>query len=93
MNEATYLKRLFQAYYKENKFNLTLVSSFDKREFGFIPWEKYVMIRHISFMNSEKLSNYLVNNAPKHVYSSGSIYLKPDNSEMDKKGEPADCHL
>ena len=85
MNENLYLKRLFQAYYKESKLKLPTVSSFNKREFGFIPWEKHVMIRHTSFTNLKDLSNYLITNTPKHVYSSGSLYLKPDNSKMDKK--------
>lgn len=85
MSDKNYLKRLFQAYYKKIKLNIPIVNSFEQREFGFIPWDKQIMIRHLSFKNPENLIKELVQTGPRHVYSSGSIYLQPDNPDMNKK--------
>lgn len=86
MSENVYLKRLFQAYYNEQKSKIPIVHLHDKREFGFIPWEKPIMIRHIGFENSDEFLQYLIKNAPRHVYSSGTLYSQPDNSNMNSKG-------
>ncbi len=86
MNEYTYIKRLFQAYYQEKQFEIPKVSSFNLREFGLIPWEKKVyMKRHMSFDDLGSLRSYLITNAPRHLYSSGSLYLKPEVPDMNKK--------
>ncbi len=86
MSEVTYLKRLFQAYYQEKQSDLPKVSSFNLREFGLIPWEKKVfMKRHMSFDNPDYLRKYLIKDAPRHLYSSGSLYLKPDAQDMNSK--------
>jgi len=86
MSEFTYLKRLFQAYYQEKQSEFPKVSSFNLREFGLIPWEKKVfMKRHMSFDSQDVLRSYLINDAPRHLYSSGSLYLKPDAPNMNKK--------
>ena len=85
MVREAYLKRIFQAYYKEKKTDIPFVNLFDHREFGFIPWEKQIMIRHMAFGNPEDLLKYIIEHGPKHVYSSGSLYLQPDNPEMSKK--------
>ncbi len=85
MTDYTYLKRLFQAYYKKIKPNIPVVNSFEQREFGFIPWDKHIMIRHLSFKTSEYLLKDLIQTGHRHVYSSGSLYLQPDNSDMNKK--------
>ncbi|MHA2287992.1 MAG: DNA primase small subunit domain-containing protein [Promethearchaeota archaeon] len=92
MTDLTYLQRLFQAYYQEQQKNLPKVSSFNLREFGFIPWEKKVfMKRHMKFENSEQLLGYLNRDTPRHMYSSGSIYLEPDARDMkDKKYQGCD---
>jgi DNA primase small subunit len=92
MVDNTYLKRLFQAFYRETKSNIPIVTSFEQREFGFIPWDKQIMIRHMAFRNQEDLTKYLIENGPKHVYSSGTLYLQPDNSDMNKK-EYQGCDL
>lgn len=92
MTENTYLKRLFQAYYRGIKSNIHIVNSFEQREFGFIPWDKQIMIRHMSFRNPQNLTKYLMENGPKHVYSSGTLYLQPDNLDMNKK-EYQGCDL
>lgn len=85
MSDDLYLKRLFRVYYKEKRANLPLVNQMECREFGFIPWEKPIMIRHLGFDNANLLKNYLIKNTPKHMYSSGSLYLEPYNLKMDLK--------
>ena len=86
MTDITYLKRLFQAYYQEKQSEFPKISSFDLREFGLIPWDKKVyMKRHMSFDNLDLLNSYLIKEAPRHLYSSGSLYLKPDAPDMKSK--------
>jgi DNA primase small subunit len=56
------------------------------REFGFIPWEKKVfMKRHLKFETPKELSVQLTRDPPRHLYSSGSLYLEPDAREMENK--------
>ena len=84
--ETNYLQRMFQAYYKERKSEIPTVSSIYNREFGFIPWNKPIMIRHMGFNDVQALKDYLIENTPRHVYSSGSLYSLPENTNMDQKG-------
>lgn len=86
MPDNKYLKRIFQAYYKENQSVLPIHNLFEQREFGFIPWEKQIMNRHIGFTSPINLKKYFINNAPKHAYSSGSLFLRPENQDMQEKG-------
>ncbi len=85
MSENNYLKRIFQSYYKEQNTEIPIVNLIEHREFGFIPWNKNIMIRHMAFNNHEHFMDYLRNNGPKHVYSSGSLYLQPDHPNMEMK--------
>lgn len=86
MSDLTYLKRIFQAFYKEKSTEIPTVSLFDHREFGFIPWDKKVfMKRHRGFESQDKLIQFLINDGPRHVYSSGSIYEEPANQSMENK--------
>jgi len=85
MSENKLLKKLFQAYYRENKSKIPIVDMLEHREFGFIPWDKQIMIRHMAFKNVESLSKYLIDNGSRHVYSSGTLYLQPDNLNMNNK--------
>jgi len=85
MNENLYLKRLFHTYYKEKANEMPEVSFTDKREFASIPWENYFMERHMGFSNKNLLTNYIIDRSPRHFYSSGALYLQPDNRDMEKK--------
>jgi len=85
MSDNKFLKRLFQAYYQEKQKEIPAVSSLESREFGFIPWEKQIMIRHIGFESQKFLLNYLIDRGPKHVYSSGSLYNQPEAQNMESK--------
>lgn len=86
MSEFEYLKRMFKSYYKDNKSKISLVSSLENREFGYIPWEKkFFMKRHISFNLLDKMKHFLIDEGPRHVYSSGAIYLDPEIQDMNGK--------
>ncbi|MHA1272490.1 MAG: DNA primase small subunit domain-containing protein [Promethearchaeota archaeon] len=85
MTDETFLKRLFEAYYREKHEEIPKITDFSKREFGFIPFDNSIMIRHIGFRDKEDLIRYLIKNSPRHVYSSGSLYKYPDAPTMDKK--------
>ncbi|MFX0002055.1 MAG: DNA primase small subunit domain-containing protein [Candidatus Hodarchaeota archaeon] len=86
MSDEKYLKRIFQAYYKEKQADLPIISLFERREFGFIPFEKQIMNRHIGFTSPINLKKYFINNTPKHAYSSGSLFIRPENQDMQEKG-------
>ena len=86
MNENLYLKRLFHTYYKEKASTLPQVSFIDKREFASIPWEHFYMERHTGLNDKNILTQYLIDRSPKHFYYSGSVYLQPDNKNMENKG-------
>ncbi|TFG16779.1 MAG: hypothetical protein EU531_05335 [Promethearchaeota archaeon] len=86
MNPTKFLIRTFKDYYTKNAANLPKVSKFTKREFAFLPWDKSIMLRHMGFENITSFSHYLINSAPKHVYSSGSLYNHPEIPNMEKKG-------
>ncbi len=85
MESIRFVKRLFQAYYKDQQKSLPSVSNLLKREFAFIPWENNIMIRHLGFKSLDFLTDYLINNVPKHMYSSASLYELPGASKMDNK--------
>ncbi|MHA1804812.1 MAG: DNA primase small subunit domain-containing protein [Promethearchaeota archaeon] len=80
-----FLQRLFKAYYQEKKSELPTINSLQQREFGFIPWEKPMMIRHVGFESEEELKNFLIEKSPRHVYASGSLYNYPENQDMNQK--------
>jgi len=85
MESIRFIKRLFQAYYKNQQKSLPSVSNLLEREFAFITWENNIMIRHIGFKSLDFLTDYLIHNVPKHMYSSASLYELPGASKMDSK--------
>ena len=86
MSDVNYLKRLFKAYYKEKSSEIPSISSFESREFGYIPWDtKFFMKRHMSFKVQEQFLTLLINEGPRHIYSSGAIYKQPENQDMERK--------
>jgi DNA primase small subunit len=86
MSPIKFLIRTFKDYYKKNEANLREVSDFTKREFAFLPWDKSIMLRHMGFENIDTLNQYIINSAPRHVYSSGTLYKHPEIPNMEKKG-------
>jgi len=85
MSEIIFLNRLFRQYYREYRDNIPEVSSLKQREFGFFPWERKGMNRHMAFATLDSLKKYLLDKGPRHVYSSGALYSEPDNLVMENK--------
>ena len=86
MSKVSFLMRKFKEYYQKNNRNFPQVSSFSEREIAFIPWDKEVMERHMSFNYFENFLNQLVKNGPRHVYYSGALYKQPAMQKMEQKG-------
>lgn len=80
-----YVKKLFGEYYKYNIVEVLPPTSLDRREFGFLLFEKGIMLRHKKFLSKEKLHNFLQKKVPSNVYYSSAYYEKPDEN-MNKKG-------
>ena len=85
MSEKAFLNRLFRQYYREQSALIPEVSSINQREFGFFPWERPGMNRHMAFDTLDALKTYLIDKGPRHVYSSGALYIEPNNLVMDNK--------
>jgi len=74
---------MFCEYYLRN-FTLTgSISMIERREFGFISFEGW-MLRHRSFKNKEELASFLRDSAPRDAYISCAYYEEPE-AEMDRK--------
>ncbi|MBY9017518.1 MAG: hypothetical protein KGD66_01690 [Candidatus Lokiarchaeota archaeon] len=86
MNNEIFLKNLFQAYYQESNKDIPSVSMLDRREFGFLLWDNQFMQRHLGFAQLDDLRQFLIKKSPKHAYSSGSLYSRPDDNDMENKG-------
>jgi DNA primase small subunit len=86
MSNKSFLKKLFKSYYQTRANEIPEVSHLTQREFGFIPWEKAIMIRHMDFDNVNKLRSYLAQESPMHTYSSGAVYDTPGRQNMETMG-------
>jgi DNA primase small subunit len=84
-NSEFYVKKLFQAYYREHLSKYPEISMFEKREFAFLHWMKPGMVRHIGYSNRDTLLFDLVSNGPRHSYRSAALYQNPSDLAMDKK--------
>lgn len=83
--EARFVQRLFQNYYENSYENPFRPESLEKREFGYTPFERKIMVRHLSFKTFEELRKTLVREAPLHVYRSAALYQYPQ-APMEEKG-------
>lgn len=84
MDETTkFLKQKFSEYYKNNE--LIYPERFGRREFGFMFFDREGMTRHIGFNTRNEIKDFLVKNAPMHVYHSSAYYEKPDAPTMAQK--------
>ena len=78
-----FLKQKFSEYYKNNE--LIYPARFGRREFGFMFFDREGMTRHIGFNTRNEIKDFLVKNAPMHVYHSSAYYEKPDAQTMAQK--------
>ena len=78
------IKKLFSGYY--GGYKLTIPSDLEKREFGIIPLDSGVMVRHLSFETEESLLKFIKRNIPLHLYYSSALYESPSVKNMSEKG-------
>jgi DNA primase small subunit len=82
-----YLAGRFGDYYRHA--DPTLPPDPDAREWAHIPWtrgESTTMVRHQSIYDLGDVSDFLVREAPRHVYFSAARYDDPGAQSMDEKG-------
>ncbi|MFA7197868.1 MAG: DNA primase small subunit PriS [Methanoculleus sp.] len=88
MRPATleFVKQRFTEYYQRQ--NLTVPSSLEQREWGFVFFDAAAevrMRRHMAFMDREELAAYVRNLVPAHVYYSTAYYQTPSAPTMNDK--------
>jgi len=80
-----FVEQQFAEYYATALDTLPLPSSFNAREFGFIPFKEKIMIRHKGFHTSEEFQAFITSMTPSHAYYSAAYYEDP-TEPMDRKG-------
>jgi DNA primase small subunit len=88
MKPATleFVKQRFTEYYQRQ--NLTVPSSLEQREWGFVFFDATAevrMRRHMAFMDPLELAAYVKNLVPAHVYYSTAYYQTPSAPTMNDK--------
>ena len=78
-----FVMNMFSRHYKEEA--LFMPDRFSKREFGFMFFDKDFVIRHQGFVSRASLKNYLIEQAPAHVYYSCAYYENPGAPTMTEK--------
>jgi len=84
LKSVTFIQRMFREYYMRDYSLNNSVFLFDKREFGFLLFEGW-MLRHKSFKRGDELKDFLQNSVPSDVYCSCAYYEDPE-AEMERKG-------
>ncbi len=84
MGNIEFLKAKFREYYLKN--DIHLPPRFNRREYGFMFFDKNYVLRHTSFLTKKEIKRFLVENVPKHAYYSAAYYKDPKNKDMEKKG-------
>ncbi|MCK9297992.1 DNA primase small subunit PriS [Methanoculleus sp. YWC-01] len=88
MRPATleFVKQRFTEYYQRQ--NLTVPSSLEQREWGFVFFDAAAevrMRRHMAFTDPLELGAYVKNLVPAHVYYSTAYYQTPSAPTMNEK--------
>ncbi|PIU60001.1 hypothetical protein COS86_01265 [Candidatus Bathyarchaeota archaeon CG07_land_8_20_14_0_80_47_9] len=84
MNSLAFVQSMFREYYAKDFTPNQSIPAIEKREFGFVSFEGW-MLRHKSFNNTDELASFLRDTVPQHAYVSGAYYEDPE-AEMEKKG-------
>ncbi|MDP6156183.1 MAG: DNA primase catalytic subunit PriS [Candidatus Thermoplasmatota archaeon] len=77
------LKSIFKEHYLKSP--PLMPEDLEKREWGFFPFRKGGMRRHVSFIDRKEVEAYFVRETPRHSYYSVAFYREPDASKMDEK--------
>jgi DNA primase small subunit len=60
-------------------------SRLERREFGFMFFDRNFVQRHIGFISPGEMQSFLISQVPSHVYHSTAYYRFPNASTMDEK--------
>ena len=80
-----FIRDKFADYYKQHSVSILPPTSMEKREFGFLLFEKRMMFRHRGFREVDGLRSSLSTIVPSDVYYSSAYYERPEE-EMKTKG-------
>jgi len=61
-------------------------SMLERREFGFMFFDRGFVQRHIGFLTPGELQAFLIEQVPSHAYHSSAYYHNPSAATMDEKG-------
>lgn len=78
-----YLKRAFRDHYRAHP--PVFPSDLRKREWGFFPFLRGGMRRHVSFSSEEEAAFFFENDTPRHAYYSAAFYEEPGAAKMELK--------
>lgn len=77
------LRDIFREHYRKSP--PLMPEYLEKREWGFFPFRKGGMRRHVSFAERKEVEDYFVRETPRHSYYSVAFYREPGASKMDDK--------
>lgn len=84
LRQATFAQSVFREYYKKDYALGNSLSNVDRREYGFVTFEGW-MLRHRNFQNISELKEFLRSYVPSDAYCSCAYYTDPA-ADMDRKG-------
>jgi DNA primase small subunit len=84
-NPIRLVKQKFTEYYRTNSTRIQPPTDFRRREFGFILFDRGIMVRHQGYLQFDEVRDFLQSTVPSHVYYSAALYERPGET-MDKKG-------
>jgi DNA primase small subunit len=80
-----FIQDRFADYYTQHSASIQPPTSIEKREFGFLLFEKRMMLRHRGFQDLDGLRSSLCATVPSDVYYSSAYYESPE-ADMKAKG-------
>ena len=78
-----FLQKVFREYYRERP--PIFPDNTRNREWGFFPFIRGGMRRHVAFGDQEEAKAFLLNDTPRHAYHSAAFYEDPGASKMEEK--------
>ncbi len=93
MDTQAFVRERFAEFYKDRATDIKAPSSIEQREFGFLIFERNVMVRHKGFSTAEDLRSSMRQIVPSHAYYSTAYYELPEEKMEDKGWLGADLYF
>jgi DNA primase small subunit len=84
-NLSGLVKQKFSEYYRTHSARIQPPTDFRRREFGFILFDRGIMVRHQGYHQFDDVRDFLQSTVPSHTYYSAALYERPGET-MDRKG-------